>query len=452
LLIQYIKVKGFLSYIEEIIEFEKFGNVWVIVGENGAGKSSIIDMITVALFGRARGVDDRGSGLEDLINKNCDYFEIELVFSMNDHTYRIIRRKFRNGPHELEFYIDDLSQTEKLSETQLKILNVIKINFDTCLDTFCVGQGQSARFMEKKPNERKEVFSQVLNLDKYEVLEKYTKELRKAIKDQIEKIDVKLNFLKDKITLKVKYQSDYNESKQEIVIVKKNIKTDEEELEKIIIEKNQYEQLKQQVDLILNQRNNLIKKIEIQETSIKTDIILQKNLEVQIVDKLTLEIQLKDIQKEIDTDQLKLTKISSEKSSLETTNNILTTQGREYKTKFLNLQNYNQGSCSFCGNEITENYKQQYLNELKAEALKFASEINNNKLIIQQLDEQLTKINNQLSQNRIKSKDTQIKYNKTLQSETQLNGLKIRLIDSQKNLEDLKEEYKQNSQVEIEKV
>ena len=42
------------------------------------------------------------------------------------------------------------------------------MDYETFLDTVCIGQGQSGRFMQKKPNERKEVFVQVLGLDKYE--------------------------------------------------------------------------------------------------------------------------------------------------------------------------------------------------------------------------------------------------------------------------------------------
>ena len=47
---KYLKVKGFRSYIDTEINFESFGNTFVVLGENGAGKSSIIEMITTALY------------------------------------------------------------------------------------------------------------------------------------------------------------------------------------------------------------------------------------------------------------------------------------------------------------------------------------------------------------------------------------------------------------------
>jgi exonuclease SbcC len=446
---KYVKAKGFTSYIDEVIEFEKFGDLFAVIGENGAGKSSLIDMIMVALFGRARGVDNKGSGLEDLINKNCDHFEIEYVFVMNEVEYKIVRRKFRGGAHELEFYINGSSQTEKITETQLKILNSIKVDYDTILDTICVGQGQSARFMEKKPNERKEVFSQVLGLDKYEVLEKHTKELRKEVKDKMEKTETKITNLKEKINKRTQHETTYNQSKQLIANVKIAIKNKEDELEKIVTEKAQYEQLKQQADLILNQRTNLQRKITAQKSTIDSDLSNQTALESQVIEKDMIKALIQNLQIQIEEDQKEYTKFSNEKSSLEATTKILNNQAKEYKVKYDNLKNYNQAECNFCGNIISDSHKQQYLNELMNEGKKSLNEAKANQSRICDLITEIDKIDSRLTQSKIKLRDAQAKFTKISQAETQLNGIKNRLIDSQKNLEELKKEYSENCQIQV---
>ena len=153
---KYLKVKGFRSYIDTEINFESFGNTFVVLGENGAGKSSIIEMITTALYWVNSCTDSKGAGMDNCINSDCDHFEIEFCFVMNGITYIIKTIKYRNEARELEFYIDGVNQSEKVTETQQKINDVLKMNYDTFLDTVCIGQGKSSRFMSKKPAERKE--------------------------------------------------------------------------------------------------------------------------------------------------------------------------------------------------------------------------------------------------------------------------------------------------------
>ena len=95
---------------------------------------------------------------------------------MNGIKYIVKTTKHRGESRELEFYIDGVNQSEKVTETQQKINDVLKMNYDTFLDTICVGQGKSNRFMNKKPAERKETLMQILDVQKYETYEKIAKE------------------------------------------------------------------------------------------------------------------------------------------------------------------------------------------------------------------------------------------------------------------------------------
>ena len=90
---KYLKIHGFRSYIDAEINFEDFGNKFVVIGENGAGKSSLIQMITTALYGVNDATDSKGSGLDKCINTDCDYFQLEFCFVMNNVEYLIITKK-----------------------------------------------------------------------------------------------------------------------------------------------------------------------------------------------------------------------------------------------------------------------------------------------------------------------------------------------------------------------
>ena len=78
-----LSMKNFTSYIDETIDFTKFNSPAIICGDNGNGKSSIIDAITTALYFRARGTDTRGAGIDDLITKGKKEFTINYVFEMD---------------------------------------------------------------------------------------------------------------------------------------------------------------------------------------------------------------------------------------------------------------------------------------------------------------------------------------------------------------------------------
>lgn len=446
-----LKAINFTSYINEIIEFDSFGDIFAVIGENGAGKSSIIDMITAALFFRARGVDNRGSGMDELINSNAQFFELTYEFVMNSIHYKVVRRKSRSasGGHELEFYIDGESQSEGVKETQQKILDVLKVDYDTFMDTVCIGQGKSGSFMEKAPDKRKDVFSQVFGLNKYEFLEKYTRELKKSVTGDIDKVEEKLLQLREKITDKNKYESEVDTFTTGIKKSDKVIKEKEVELEQVLAEKVKYEQIKKQRDHILNQRTNLFRKITNIENSLTDDNNTEATLTGKITQKESVVNAGKRLQEKIDTEQTEYTNLSNQKSSLEATNNMLISQAKELKTKFDNLKNYNKADCDFCGHQITANYKQEHMQKLMDEGKKYMKDVNDNKQLIADLENKLRALNDSLSKNRSNLRLAQTEITKIAQAETQLSGVQRRIKDNSSALEELKQEYEENLKIEI---
>ena len=81
-----LKLRNFKSYADEIINFDK--GITVIVGENGAGKSSIFEAISFTLFKQ-----HTASKLNDLVRNNSENMSVELDFVSRGKEYRIIREK-----------------------------------------------------------------------------------------------------------------------------------------------------------------------------------------------------------------------------------------------------------------------------------------------------------------------------------------------------------------------
>lgn len=448
----YLKAKNFTSYLDETIRFEQFGSMFSVIGNNGAGKSSIVDMITTCIFYRARGTDSRGSGMDELINSNYNRFELEFVFKMNGIEYKIVRKKIREGAHELEFYIDGVSHTEKITETQVKINDVIKMDYDTFLDTVCIGQGQSGRFMKKKPNERKDVFIQVLDLKKYEELEKIAKEDKKDVVAQLNNLEDKISLNKDKLLNKdnlIVEKGQIEQTKQEL---SEDLVELESKYEKELERKNKYLQLKQQSDLILSQRKNLNEKINASKYNL-TNLEQQiPELESIISEKETITSLLSEKESELDKYQNQYSDKISERSNLEGTNNILLSQAKEYKSKYDQLKNYNQATCNFCGHEITEEYKKGYLLDLATEGKKYIQEVNNNKNTLTELSSEISSISNQLNLLKSEIRNLQQKQMKINSSEIQLKNINHNIDQTKNVLNEYIDELNENMKIEISEV
>lgn len=448
----YLKAKNFTSYVNETIEFNKFGNMFSVIGENGAGKSSLIDMITTCIFYQNRCTDSRGTGMDELINSNGDKMELEFKFEMNNNNYTIIRKKTRGGSHELELYINDENQTEKITETQKKILNIIKMDYDTFLDTVCIGQGQSGRFMAKKPNERKDVFVQVLGLNKFEKLEKASKEKKKNILIDIESCNFQINNLEMSISQKQDLLNEKNKLNQLLLSETDNIENLEKELETELMEKAQYEQLKSQSDHILNQRLNLEEKIKACKFNIENIKNRIPEFELAISKKDSVENELTTANSILNTVQNTYTSLVSEKSILETKNEILNKDVKDIKSKYSKLKDYNEAICDFCGHQITRDYKEKYLIDLMTNGKNILKEVNANKVKIENLDTLIKEKSNIISENKLIISKCQKEINDINSISVNLENIKNNLNQHNNTLIEYEKEYAENLKINVEKV
>src|SRR5512133_2722874 len=95
----HLRLSGFLSYQDIVdLDFTTF-DLACISGSNGAGKSSLLDAITWALFGQARRRDDA------LINAHAQAAEVIFDYRYEGDLYRVLRAKPREKSTVLEFYV-----------------------------------------------------------------------------------------------------------------------------------------------------------------------------------------------------------------------------------------------------------------------------------------------------------------------------------------------------------
>ena len=170
-------------------------------GENGAGKSALLDSITWALWGKARVNSDR-----ELIALNATEMEVTFGFELHDQEFRVTRRRARGGAGQLSLDLQtlDVANWRTISgatarETQRAIDRLLKLDYDTFINSAFILQGRADEFTTKTPALRKQTLAEILNLsdyDRYETVARqqfrdYEHRLR-DIDAAIERVDLRL--------------------------------------------------------------------------------------------------------------------------------------------------------------------------------------------------------------------------------------------------------------------
>jgi len=190
-----LSMTGFLSYKELVeIDFTSF-KLACISGENGAGKSSILDAITWALFGRARKHD------ESVINLESQGAEVIFIFYYEGNQYRIIRSNPRGETKFVEFHIQQEDETDKdgpvwhpltertLRETDQMIVDILRLDYESFINASFLLQGEADQFTQQNPAARKRILSQILGLEIWENYRKGASQKRKTAESEIDTLD-----------------------------------------------------------------------------------------------------------------------------------------------------------------------------------------------------------------------------------------------------------------------
>ncbi|MEK6256349.1 MAG: SMC family ATPase, partial [Chloroflexota bacterium] len=188
-----LSLSGFLSYRDAVeLDFTGF-DLACISGANGAGKSSLLDGITWALFGQARKRDD------SIINTQSDVAEVYFVFSYEQDVYRVQRIKARDKATILEFHVqagDDSwkALTERtLRDTEARIREILRLDYETFVNAAFFLQGKADQFTQQRPGDRKRILSSILGLEIWETYRKAASERQKEKGREIDSLDGRLD-------------------------------------------------------------------------------------------------------------------------------------------------------------------------------------------------------------------------------------------------------------------
>jgi len=175
-----LKIAGFLSYAEPVeVDFTEF-ELACISGQNGAGKSSLLDAITWALFGIARKRDD------SIINTRKKTAEVAFQFEHEGNLYRIIRSRTAGKTAILEFFVKAAEGWVPLTEatmsrTEERIRKTLRLDYETFTNASFFLQGKADQFAQQVPTDRKRILGNILGLEIWEEYRARAAEKRKDL-------------------------------------------------------------------------------------------------------------------------------------------------------------------------------------------------------------------------------------------------------------------------------
>jgi DNA repair protein SbcC/Rad50 len=213
----------FLSYQHATLNFRGLHTA-CICGANGAGKSSLLEAIAWAVWGESRVHSE-----DDIIHIGQAEARVDFIFNTHQRTYRIIRTRQRSIGMTLEFQVakegqkpagkpskgkeaasqsgDDYhtpfqfrSLTAKgIRATQQLIVQHIKLDYDTFVNSAYLRQGRADEFMLKRASERKQILADLLKLNQYDELAERAKDQARQLKGQLELLQRNAERIQDQL-------------------------------------------------------------------------------------------------------------------------------------------------------------------------------------------------------------------------------------------------------------
>ncbi len=193
-----LRLRNFRSYFGEdtVFDFRNRGLVGV-VGPIGSGKSSLLDAIAFALFGRTPTV---AATTKSLIHQRADGATVSLRFTVEGEVWevtRALRRKGQSvhGLHRLEADEPDAGKAETIvleGEVNEKIVELLGLEYDGFFRSIMLAQGQFAEFLRSRPAERDKVLKGVFGHDRIDVMRSMAKDRAVAEATKVETLTVRL--------------------------------------------------------------------------------------------------------------------------------------------------------------------------------------------------------------------------------------------------------------------
>ena len=203
ILFEKIRWKNFLSTGNQYTEVELDSNsTTLIVGTNGAGKSTVLDALTFSLFNKPFRKISKGQLINTVNEKDC---RVEVEFSINETEWKVVRGI---KPNLFEIHRNGvcLDQFANVNDQQKWLeQNVVKMNYKSFTQIVILGSSSFVPFMQLSATNRREVIEDLLDIKIFSSMNNLIKDKIRGVKEEVRTLDLKRESLNDKVTMQTNF-------------------------------------------------------------------------------------------------------------------------------------------------------------------------------------------------------------------------------------------------------
>ncbi len=252
-----LQIRNFLSYGEQPQEINLEGIPLVaLVGPNGAGKSSLLDAITWALFGEARSRRN-----EQLIRKGASEMSVVFEFDVEGQKFRVQRkfsRKSNNHTANLEQFTGEkwrpVVAGGGVTTVNREIKRLLRMDYDTFVNTVFMPQGQSGKFMNLTPANRRDLLAKALGLEVYEKLAEKAREQVKVLAGQISESERRIHEIDSELKKRPQVQREFERKEKEREHAEEMLQRVEDEIAQVQQKRERLLEAKVRLEHLLNEQ------------------------------------------------------------------------------------------------------------------------------------------------------------------------------------------------------
>lgn len=219
----------------------------LIIGNNGSGKSTILDALTFGLFGKPYRKINKPQLPNSINEKDCI---VEVEFSIGNKKYKVIRGI---KPNIFEIYIDgQLLNQDAASRDYQEILekSILKLNYKSFTQIVILGSASFTPFMQLSASDRRAIIEDLLDIQIFSSMNTLLKQKVIELKDLSSLVKYELDLTEEKIKMKLQHLEEGEKNKEEEIAIKqKELKENEEHIVKL---QSEIELIQKHIDFLMS--------------------------------------------------------------------------------------------------------------------------------------------------------------------------------------------------------
>src|SRR5688572_27666226 len=206
-----LHLRNFMCYtdVHEPLRFDGV-HVACLSGDNGHGKSALLDAMTWALWGECR-----ARSADELIHTGETEMEVEFEFQLGEGRYRVLRRRSRAGRGQTTLDLhaahgDGLRSLtgSSIRDTQARIVELLGMTYETFVNSSFLLQGRADAFTIKAPGERKRILAEILELGRFDELEGRAREEGRRRAEAAEHTERDIQIIDEQLAKRPEYEAE----------------------------------------------------------------------------------------------------------------------------------------------------------------------------------------------------------------------------------------------------